>query len=134
MANPTIGARIKAARATLGLSQRSLAELIGFSRNAVMKWELDQQIPTKESMKKIESVLFSKVETLKEETKDIAKPPPLPKKTSKSVERFSTASFVKLALYLGSNPTFRANLLELLQHAKNNDLSIEDLIEMLSTQ
>ncbi len=46
----TIGQRIAQLRRAKGLSQEELAEMVGVSRQAVSKWELDQALPDAEKI------------------------------------------------------------------------------------
>lgn len=46
----TFGARLKNYRKSLHISQESLAEKVGVSRQAVTKWESDQSLPSSENL------------------------------------------------------------------------------------
>ena len=46
----TLGEKIKEQRTAHGLSQETLAETMGVSRQAVTKWEADQSAPSSEKL------------------------------------------------------------------------------------
>ena len=46
MTTQDLGARIRAARQAAGLSQEKLAERLGLTRQAVIKWETGQSAPS----------------------------------------------------------------------------------------
>ena len=46
----TLGEKIKKQRTAHGLSQETLAEQMGVSRQAVTKWEVDQSAPSSEKL------------------------------------------------------------------------------------
>ena len=45
-----LGERIKECRQNTGLSQEKVAELVGVSRQAVTKWEMNQSAPNTENL------------------------------------------------------------------------------------
>ena len=52
-----IGRRIKLARELAGLTQEKLAEIIGVSRTAVVRWESGETVPTVDHLIEMTSVL-----------------------------------------------------------------------------
>ena len=50
MQEQTLGRRIQEARKAAGLSQESLGERLGVSRQAVSKWESDASVPDLENL------------------------------------------------------------------------------------
>ena len=52
-----IGKRIKLARELAGLTQEKLAEIIGVSRTAVVRWESGETVPTVDHLIEMTSVL-----------------------------------------------------------------------------
>ena len=60
----TVGKKIKMHRQNIGMSQEKLAELIGVSRQAVTKWELDQSAPNTENLFKLAEIFDTTVDLL----------------------------------------------------------------------
>ena len=52
-----LGIKIRQSREQQGISQEKLAELVGVSRQAVSKWELEQASPTIDNLKRTEEAL-----------------------------------------------------------------------------
>lgn len=123
MSEPTIRSRIIAARAELGLTQRSLADKLGFRDSTnVSKWERGIRSPNPSDMKKLDEVLFSKIRKRDAEIKGAVSPAAPPS---------ATKSAIKLALYLGSQPVMKTVILSFLEHAENAGMTLSELIEML---
>ncbi len=59
-----LGERIKACRQSAGLSQEKIAELVGVSRQAVTKWEVNQSAPNTENLFKLAEIFGVTVEML----------------------------------------------------------------------
>ncbi len=53
----SLSERIKTQRKKAGLSQESVAELVGVSRQAVTKWETGQSVPSTENLRRLAEVL-----------------------------------------------------------------------------
>lgn len=146
MSIPTIGARIKAARKELGITQQQLATKLGMNgASSISNWETGDIEPGAKYTEKLEKILFSKIAKRKEETKaaPVQNPPAEVKtngnglaKTNGPVEVTWTldglrgASFVKVALSIGADRAVKEQVLALLHGAKNMALSIEEIIEM----
>lgn len=60
----TLGQRIQAARKNKGLSQETLAEKVGVSRQALGKWEKDTALPSLENLQALAAVLDGSVDEL----------------------------------------------------------------------
>jgi len=59
-----LGERIKACRQGAGMSQEKLAELVGVSRQAVTKWEVNQSAPNTENLFKLAEIFGTTVDML----------------------------------------------------------------------
>lgn len=71
MSEPTIGARIRAARSTLGLTQADVAKKLGFdTTGTVSRWERDVLIPSDSALGSLQKYLFDPAEKLSFEIKD----------------------------------------------------------------
>lgn len=60
----TLGERIRICRQRAGMSQEKVAELVGVSRQAVTKWEVNQSAPNTENLFKLAEVLGTTVDML----------------------------------------------------------------------
>lgn len=61
-----LGERIKTCRQKVGMSQEKVAELVGVSRQAVTKWELNQSAPNTENLFKLAEIFGTTVDMLLE--------------------------------------------------------------------
>ena len=59
-----LGERIKACRQSAGMSQEKVAELVGVSRQAVTKWEVNQSAPNTENLFKLAEIFGITVDML----------------------------------------------------------------------
>ena len=59
-----LGERIKACRQSAGMSQEKVAELVGVSRQAVTKWEVNQSAPNTENLFKLAEIFGTTVDML----------------------------------------------------------------------
>lgn len=59
-----LGERIKACRQRAGMSQEKVAELVGVSRQAVTKWEVNQSAPNTENLFKLAEIFGTTVDML----------------------------------------------------------------------
>ena len=59
-----LGERIKACRQNAGMSQEKVAELLGVSRQAVTKWEVNQSAPNTENLFKLAEIFGTTVDML----------------------------------------------------------------------
>ena len=59
-----LGERIKACRQRAGMSQEKVAELVGVSRQAVTKWEVNQSAPNTENLFKLAEIFGVTVDML----------------------------------------------------------------------
>lgn len=59
-----LGERIKACRQRAGMSQEKVAELVGVSRQAVTKWEVNQSAPNTENLFKLAEIFGTSVDML----------------------------------------------------------------------
>ena len=59
-----LGERIKACRQSAGMSQEKVAELVGVSRQAVTKWEVNQSAPNTENLFKLAEIFGVTVDML----------------------------------------------------------------------
>ena len=67
-----LGERIKVCRQNAGMSQEKVAELVGVSRQAVTKWEVNQSAPNTENLFKLAEIFGTTVDmllTLEDESK-----------------------------------------------------------------
>ncbi|MCR4819304.1 MAG: XRE family transcriptional regulator [Fretibacterium sp.] len=71
-----IGARIKAVRKSLGISQEELAEKAGVHHNTIARWEREELDPRRASIVKLASALHTTVAYLTGETDDPARSAP----------------------------------------------------------
>ena len=71
----TLGERIVSLRKQHGLSQDSLAEAVGVSRQSVSKWELNASVPDLDKLMRLSEVFGV---TLDELVKGASPPPPEP--------------------------------------------------------
>ena len=63
-----LGERIKECRQSTGLSQEKVAELVGVSRQAVTKWEMNQSAPNTENLFKLAEIFGTTVDMLLDST------------------------------------------------------------------
>lgn len=61
-----LGERIKECRQSAGMSQEKVAELVGVSRQAVTKWEVNQSSPNTENLFKLAEIFGTTVDLLLE--------------------------------------------------------------------
>ena len=59
-----LGERIKACRQSAGMSQEKVAQLLGVSRQAVTKWEVNQSAPNTENLFKLAEIFGTTVDLL----------------------------------------------------------------------
>ena len=59
-----LGEKIKACRQNVGMSQEKVAELVGVSRQAVTKWEVNQSAPNTENLFKLAEIFGTTVDML----------------------------------------------------------------------
>lgn len=59
-----LGERIKACRQSAGMSQEKVAELVGVSRQAVTKWEVNRSAPNTENLFKLAEIFGTTVDML----------------------------------------------------------------------
>ena len=59
-----LGERIKECRQNAGMSQEKVAELVGVSRQAVTKWEVNQSAPNTENLFKLAEIFGTTVDLL----------------------------------------------------------------------
>lgn len=59
-----LGEKIKACRQVAGMSQEKVAELVGVSRQAVTKWEVNQSAPNTENLFKLAEIFGTTVDML----------------------------------------------------------------------
>jgi transcriptional regulator with XRE-family HTH domain len=59
-----LGERIKTCRQNAGMSQEKVAELVGVSRQAVTKWEVNQSAPNTENLFKLAEIFGTTVDML----------------------------------------------------------------------
>ena len=59
-----LGEKIKACRQRAGMSQEKVAELVGVSRQAVTKWEVNQSAPNTENLFKLAEIFGTTVDML----------------------------------------------------------------------
>ena len=60
----SLGEKIKACRQNAGMSQEKVAELVGVSRQAVTKWEVNQSAPNTENLFKLAEIFGTTVDLL----------------------------------------------------------------------
>lgn len=60
----TLGEKIKTCRKSVGMSQEKVAELVGVSRQAVTKWEVNQSAPNTENLFKLAEIFGTTVDML----------------------------------------------------------------------
>lgn len=65
-----LGERIKECRQNAGMSQEKVAELVGVSRQAVTKWEVNQSAPSTENLFKLAEIFGTTVDMLLESEDD----------------------------------------------------------------
>lgn len=70
-----LGERIKACRQNAGMSQEKVAELIGVSRQAVTKWEVNQSAPNTENLFKLAEIFGTAVDLLLDSDEDSKQSP-----------------------------------------------------------
>lgn len=70
-----LGERIKACRQSAGMSQEKVAELVGVSRQAVTKWEVNQSAPNTENLFKLAEIFGTTVDMLLAADNDAAQSP-----------------------------------------------------------
>ena len=59
-----LGERIKTCRQNAGMSQEKVAELVGVSRQAVTKWEVNKSAPNTENLFKLAEIFGTTVDML----------------------------------------------------------------------
>lgn len=59
-----LGERIKECRQRIGLSQEKVAELVGVSRQAVTKWEVNQSVPSADNLFKLAEIFGISLDVL----------------------------------------------------------------------
>jgi len=59
-----LGERIRACRQSAGMSQEKVAELVGVSRQAVTKWEMNQSAPNTENLFRLAEIFGTTVDML----------------------------------------------------------------------
>jgi transcriptional regulator with XRE-family HTH domain len=69
-ANRTLGAKIRAARRMAGLSQASLAELMGVRQSSISQWERGHTRPSLEHLVPLASALNASLDELLETTSE----------------------------------------------------------------
>lgn len=131
MAKPTIGARIKAARSELGLSQVKVAELLGVNTSTVSNWETDNTEPTPGIMGAIEKKLFGKVAARRADVAAPAAPAPKTRKLkSHSGVNAQTEMMIDF-LRVKSDKKVLENVIKMLQSARSSSMSLDDIITVL---
>lgn len=70
-----LGERIKACRQSVGMSQEKVAELVGVSRQAVTKWEMNQSAPNTENLFKLAEIFGTTVDMLLDSDDDSKQSP-----------------------------------------------------------
>jgi len=70
-----LGERIKECRQNAGMSQEKVAELVGVSRQAVTKWEVNQSAPSTENLFKLAEIFGTTVDLLLESEDDSRQSP-----------------------------------------------------------
>lgn len=70
-----LGERIKACRQSAGMSQEKVAELLGVSRQAVTKWEVNQTAPNTDNLFKLAEIFGTTVDMLLASENDCKQPP-----------------------------------------------------------
>lgn len=58
---PTLGQRIKAARARRGLNQQSLADSLGVTIQSISQWENDRTVPTYDNLEALRALLGQEI-------------------------------------------------------------------------
>ena len=72
----TLGQRICQKRKELGLSQETLGEQLGVSRQAVSRWELDETLPDTQNLLPLKEALGVSIDTLLDSTRGLEEPAP----------------------------------------------------------
>lgn len=70
-----LGERIKECRQNAGMSQEKVAELVGVSRQAVTKWEVNQSAPNTENLFKLAEIFGTTVDLLLESNEESKQSP-----------------------------------------------------------
>ncbi len=70
-----LGERIKECRQSAGMSQEKVAELVGVSRQAVTKWEVNQSAPNTENLFKLAEIFGTTVDLLLESDEESKQSP-----------------------------------------------------------
>lgn len=70
-----LGERIKACRQSAGMSQEKVAELVGVSRQAVTKWEMNPSVPNTENLFKLAEIFGTTVDMLLDSDDDSKQSP-----------------------------------------------------------
>ena len=70
-----LGERIKECRQSAGMSQEKVAELVGVSRQAVTKWEVNQSSPNTENLFKLAEIFGTTVDLLLESDEESKESP-----------------------------------------------------------
>lgn len=70
-----LGERIKECRQNTGMSQEKVAELVGVSRQAVTKWEVNQSAPNTENLFKLAEIFGTTVDLLLNSDEDSKQSP-----------------------------------------------------------
>ena len=73
-----LGERIRACRRNAGMSQEKVAELVGVSRQAVTKWEVNQSAPNTENLFKLAEIFGTTVDMLITPEGEAGRPPAEP--------------------------------------------------------
>ena len=70
-----LGERIKTCRQNVGMSQEKVAELVGVSRQAVTKWEVNQSAPNTENLFKLAEIFGTTVDMLLASEEEVKQSP-----------------------------------------------------------
>ena len=83
----SVGERITELRKLQNMSQGTLAEAVGVSRQAVSKWENGTSLPDSLKMLRLAEVLDTDIEYLSTGRRNFARRPPIVLKTTETVEK-----------------------------------------------
>lgn len=137
---PTIGARMKAARAQLNITQSELAKKLGFrDATQISSWETGKREPSAANLRDLDLHLFAKMVKLNFEAEKVAK------KTTEKVEKkdapaatfsLSTLPTMELVKTLREveGATGTRVLARFLKAAMVAGLTLPDLIEMVRVE
>lgn len=144
MTTPTIGARIKAARAQLNLTQIQAATMLGHKTTSQLsKWETGDIEPGAVSIEVLERKLFSKVEKLNKENDRATKketpvvPAPAPPPPAKPVESgvrgtpIRASSLLASVFFIARDPKVLANIADLVRSADDCGMTLKGLLALL---